>query len=96
MSEEIERVLEAITELGRRISAIEDHLQRGGPERKKTVWELTRMMEAKEKEAQALKNSSSSEVAMGTQWDSPELRQEYIRLRREVKSLNHQIASMTP
>ena len=58
------------------------------------VWFLSKKMEAMEKEAQIIKDKHSSDVAFGVQWDSPEYREQYFKLKREIRELNRQIAAL--
>lgn len=93
MSDDIKSVVKAIESLAKRIDAIEQRIGGGESGKQRTVWELTKIMECREKEAQEYKNTHSSEVAFGTQWDIPEFQTEYAQMRREIRELNHQIAS---
>lgn len=94
MSDSIKSVLKAIESLAKRIDAIEQRIGGGDSGKQPTVWELTKIMEAKDKESQDFKNLHSSEVAMGIQWDDMDSREQYIKMRREVRKISNQIGSM--
>lgn len=73
------------------------HSPNGAPTNGKppvTVFHLKTVMEAKEKQASALKGKYSAEVASGVEWSDPEKRKEYAKLRGEIKELNNQLANM--
>jgi hypothetical protein len=91
MTEETTAILKAIDELSRRVSEIE---ARGGSGGKRTIWELNTIMEAKNKQAESLKNMHCKVVAMGPQWDSKEHFEEFKKLKKEIRAINEQIASM--
>lgn len=63
------------------------------PDKAKGTWELTKIMEAKEKEAKELKLKHCSETAMGSTWNNEEARVEFQKLKREINKINKQIAS---
>lgn len=59
-----------------------------------TVFEITKVIEAKTKLANDLKNQYASEGALSTDWTSPEKRLEHAKLRGEIKTLTQKIARM--
>lgn len=64
------------------------------PNDSRDIWKLTKVMEAKERMAESLKNQHCSIMAMGPQWTNEEKRKEFVKLRKEIKEINKQIASM--
>lgn len=96
MIEDINKLVKAIESLAQRIDLMEQRIGSGGSDKKRTVWELTKIMEAKEKEAQEIKNAHSFDSALGAQWDGDISRDEYCKLRREIRGINQEIASMGP
>jgi len=60
----------------------------------KDAWLISKKMEALERVAQGIKDRFSSEVAFGVQWDSPEKKKEYLGVKRQIKQLNGQLASL--
>ena len=87
----LQQLIGVVTELCKRVDALESIGGRGG---KKTVWELTQIMEAKQKQNDELKRACTIEVAMGTQWQIEEARLEYLKRRKEIRDLNNQIAGI--
>ena len=67
------------------------NLPAGPPQRPQTVHELRTIFEAKERSAAALRRRHCAEVATGDQWTDEGARQEWIRLRREMRELNDRI-----
>lgn len=59
-----------------------------------SVFEITKVIEAKTKLADELKHKYASEGAISTEWSPPEKRLEHSKLRGEIKQLTQQIASM--
>ena len=59
-----------------------------------TVFELKTIIEAKQKIADGLKRSHSSEVAGGRQWDNNDKQADFRKLYREIKELTAQLAGM--
>lgn len=94
MIEDINKLVKAIESLAQRIDLLEQRIGSGGSDKKRTVWELTKIIEAKEKEAQAIRNRHSFESVLGDQWDMDISREEYGKIRREIKSLNKELASL--
>lgn len=94
MSDQLKSILVALKELGNRISAIEEQLGAGRSSSGKSVWELTKIIEAKEKKCKELKDSFCVEVAMGDQWSDESMRQQYGSIRRDIKELNHQLSEL--
>jgi hypothetical protein len=64
------------------------------PNRSKSVWEMTKVIEAKQRVITNLRNLHSSLTANGRRWDNKEAQVEYRRLRSEVDDLTKQLASM--
>lgn len=60
----------------------------------KSIYELSCIMQAKQKIADSIRLKNSREVPTGRQWDAEEPRQKYIALCKEIKQLNEQIAQM--
>ena len=60
----------------------------------RSIMDLKDIMEAKERMAKEIRNRHCAEVAMGDQWDNPEHKSQYLKLRSEIKQLNNQIASL--
>lgn len=69
-------------------------LKTQAPGRGRSVWELTKILEAKQKIAEAHKRKYSAEVAGGLHWDDDEMRVEYGNLIREINNLTKRIAAM--
>jgi hypothetical protein len=88
---ELQQLITVVKELAKRVEAIE---ARGGGSSKRTVWELTQIIEAKQKKNDELKRAFTIEVAMGTQWQMEEARLEYVKRRKEISELNEQLAGM--
>lgn len=59
-----------------------------------TLWELKTILEAKSKQAEALKNKHSSQTAAGLEWNTVENRNIWLNLRKEIKSIESKIAGM--
>lgn len=95
MKDDLKRIVMAIESLAKRIDEIEQRIGSGVSGKPRSVWELTKIMEAKQKEADEYKNSHSFEAAMGTQWDIPEFQQEYAKMKREIRQINSQIGSLS-
>ena len=91
MTDETKAILAAIEEISKRVSAIED---RGGHGGERTVWEITQIMEAKQKLCGQLKAKHSFDAAMGTEWQDQDARKRYFEIRKEIKQLNEQLAGM--
>lgn len=73
------------------------HITSGGivkPAVKRSVYELSKIIEAKQKLADDLKRKWSSEVAGGRQWTLDEGRREFVQISKEIKELNSKLASM--
>lgn len=94
MSDDINLLVKAIQDLAARIDLLEQRIGSGGSDKKRTVWELTKIIEAKEKEAQKVKDGFSSDSPFGPQWSDESFRQDYIKLRKEIRSLNKEMASL--
>ena len=91
MTEATHAILKAIEELSKRVEAIE---ARGGGSGKKTIWEITQIMEAKKHKAEALKNSYCRVVAMGPEWTDREKFAEFKKLKAEIGQLTEQLSNM--
>lgn len=63
--------------------------------KKFSVFEMSKIAEAKQKIAEDWKRKHSSDVAGGTQWDSTENKMHYIAIKREITDINMQIAEST-
>lgn len=63
-------------------------------ERPRTVWELTKIMEAKQRIMEDLKFKHSWESSTGTQWNNKAARRDFLALKEDVRKINAQIASM--
>ncbi len=59
-----------------------------------TPLDISTIIKAKERECQQLRLRYCSEVAMGDTWNDPKARQEFFKLKGEVKKLNHQLGAM--
>jgi hypothetical protein len=59
-----------------------------------TVFEITKVIEAKTKLADELKRKHASEGPLSTDWSPPEKRTEYLTIRGEIKQLTRQLAGM--
>ena len=57
-----------------------------------SIFNLRTVMEAKAKLAAELFNRHATETGLGTDWNNPEKRREYVGLKREIKALNERIA----
>lgn len=57
-----------------------------------SIFNLRTVMEAKAKLAAELHNRHATETGLGTDWNNPEKRTEYVALKREIKALNERIA----
>ena len=60
----------------------------------RSIMDLKDIMEAKERKAGYIRNEFSAEVATGRHWSNEEKRQEYRKLRAEIRDLNNSIASL--
>jgi len=60
---------------------------------KPSVMDLKNVIEAKKIEADKLKLEHASEVATGTHWNNQDARKEWVKLRGEIKELNHRIST---
>jgi hypothetical protein len=86
--------------LYKRMAAIEEKvssLSKGSPSPSsptRSIMDLKDIMEAKERKAGYLRNEFSAEVATGRHWSNEEKRQEYRKLRAEIRDLNNSIASL--
>lgn len=58
----------------------------------KSVYELTKIIEAKESLAKSIRNKHTYEAASGVEWSNQEKRQEYRTLKAEIKTLTEQLA----
>lgn len=94
MSEDINKLVKAIESLAQRIDLMEQRIGSGGSDKKRSVWELTKIIEAKEKEAQSIKDKHSFESALGTEWDDEMYSQGYWKIRKDINALNHELASL--
>lgn len=56
--------------------------------------DISTIIKAKEVQAGSIKQRHCSEVAMGSSWTDEKARQEFFKLKREIKRLNHQLSSM--
>lgn len=59
-----------------------------------TVFEITKVIEAKTKLAEELKHKHAIEGPLSTDWSPPEKRLEHAAIRGEIKKLTNQLASM--
>lgn len=59
-----------------------------------TVYNLKSIIEAKQNRANELKNQHATEGPLTTDWDDDRSREEWVRLRGEVRQLNQKIASL--
>ena len=66
----------------------------GAGERPRSVFELKTIKETKEQLATALRNKFATEGPLGMEWSDQGKRQEYAKLRAEIKALQQQIAGM--
>ena len=57
-----------------------------------SIFNLRTVMEAKAKLAAELHNRHATETGLGTDWNDPAKRAEYVGLKREIKALNERIA----
>lgn len=60
----------------------------------KSIYELSCIMQAKQKIADSIRLKHTLETPTGRQWDSAEQRAKYIELCKDIKALNEQIAQM--
>ena len=60
----------------------------------RSVFELTKIIEAKRKVADELKNKYATETGLGIEWSSTIHRGEYIKLSKQIKELTAQLAAM--
>ena len=56
--------------------------------------DIKTIMQAKNDEAAQLRQRYCSEVAMGSTWNDDKAKNEFFKLKREVKKLNHQLSTM--
>lgn len=63
-----------------------------GSPRPPTVFEMTKVLEAKESLAAGIRGKHCSDVAGGTSWDSEAKREEWRKIRSEIKELKERIA----
>lgn len=93
----MKNVQHQLDDLFKRMAAIEEKLNSWGvspPNPTRSIMDLKDIMLAKERVADEFKRHHASEVAMGLQWDTPENRAQYLKLRAEVRAINEKIASM--
>lgn len=64
------------------------------PNKPRSIYELTKIAEAKQKIADSIRLKHTLETPTGRQWDSAEQRAKYIELCKDIKALNEQIAQM--
>lgn len=64
------------------------------PVKTATVFELTKVIEAKETLAKSIRGKFCSDVAMGQNWSDESKRQEFVNLKREVKELTQKLGAM--
>lgn len=64
------------------------------PDRAKTVFELTKIIEANQKIADQIKRANIVEVATGRRWTSEIARAKYKDIIEHIKELNEQLAGM--
>lgn len=57
-----------------------------------SVWEITKVIEAKTELAKRLKNRWSAEVADGVTWSDQTKREEYVKLRFEIRELQKKVS----
>lgn len=62
---------------------------------KRSIWELTKIIEAKESEAAKIKNDNAFEDAMGLKWKNIESHRKHIALMKEIECLKRQIGDKT-
>lgn len=60
---------------------------------KPSLLDLKNVIEAKKVEADRLKLEHSSEVATGVHWNDQNARKEWVKLRSEIKDINHRIST---
>lgn len=65
-----------------------------GKPSKRSVYELTKIIEAKQKIADQIKRVSSCEVATGRKWNSMADRDKYKLILGQIRELNNQLASL--
>lgn len=94
---------EQVNLLWKRVAALEEKLkinplssslevEKNGGSR--DAWVITKKMEAKERMAKELRDRHCSEVASGSLWDADFFREDYVKLRREIRALNEQLADL--
>lgn len=66
---------------------------RNGKPKTASVYELQTILKAKESTAQEIKGKFSSEAAMGTSWSDEGKREEWRKLRKEIKELTAKISN---
>jgi hypothetical protein len=66
----------------------------GGSKRPLSVGDLRTILQAKEDEARGLKDRHCSQVAMGDSWSPGPHKEEYFKLRREIKEMRKKIANL--
>lgn len=66
------------------------HAKQSAPE---SIFNLRTVMEAKAKLAAEIHNRHATETGLGTEWNNPVKRGEYIALKKEIKDLNQRIAN---
>lgn len=59
-----------------------------------SVFNLTKIIEAKKTRCDTLKNKHATETGLDTTWNSVKAREEFVKIRGEIKSLNAQLAGM--
>lgn len=58
------------------------------------AWVLAKKMEAKERMAKEMRDRHCAEVAFGPQWDEEGIKEDYVRLRKEIRVLNEKLAAL--
>ena len=58
------------------------------------AWVIAKKMEAKERMAKEMRDRHCSEVAFGPQWDEEGMREDYVKLRKEIRVLNEKLAAL--
>lgn len=59
-----------------------------------SVFNLTKIIEAKKARCDTLKNKHATETGLDTTWNNSKAREEFVKIRGEIKSLNAQLAGM--
>jgi len=59
-----------------------------------TVFGLTKIIEAKQKLMNELRNKHASEGPLSTDWNSEAARRDYVKLKQEIKTATEQLARM--